>query len=609
MAAIFEASGKIKSDGPIRQWKKYHFCLYENYIISKEKESSTGIDKEISIRGCQVAYVKTSRSKRDCLQVITADKVQYLINFDPKTVEKWISEIEKIHSAQKIQKQTSLLSHEEVTLASSPTVEDAKKKQPAMPEVVQFDTDNNAFMNLPKAWSAMLETSNISKDLQAKDPQAVLDVLQFYAKNSVHMSDDFDRVYSKFTHSTYNEGLAPLVPANDRKSSVLLMSEKNNIAVEEPEISPAEPRWKKEIEQRRYKTGSTGSDSSHTSQSDANSATTISPRPSKNSIDKTTASPVVATPKRVFDLPSDTPFYELKKRLWNVAKFEGNPLEVYTGAVVVGKGASGCVYSATKKDGTGVVALKEMKLKEQDRIDLIANEIEVMRDSQNPNIVNYIESFLVEDVLWVVMEYMQGGSLTDTIEANFCTIPESHMACIVKQTLNGLDHLHKQGIIHRDIKSDNCLLDNHGNVKITDFGFCASLTPEDNARYTMVGTPYWMAPEVVKQSAYGPKVDIWSLAIMIIEMIEGEPPYLDEEPLKALYMITTIGTPELKHPEKCSVELLNFLGACLTVDAEKRRTAAELLNHPWLKQACPQKMLAKDLLDVGSSTKAPAGGN
>ncbi|XP_064499245.1 serine/threonine-protein kinase PAK 3-like [Pseudopipra pipra] len=253
----------------------------------------------------------------------------------------------------------------------------------------------------------------------------------------------------------------------------------------------------------------------------------------------------------------------------------GDPLKKYTGWENIGKGGFGTVYRAFDAVTGGEVAIKLVNLHQQRKEELL-KEILVLREKNHPNIVTYVDSYLVSQELWLVMEHMDGGSLTDVISETWMAVGQ--IAAVCRECLQGLAFLHSNWVIHRDIKSDNILLGLDGAVKLADFGLCAQLTPEHGKRSSMVGTVYWMAPEVVRSQPYGPKVDIWSLGIVAIEMLEGEPPYFKESPSMAQDLIARERTPKLQNPWLHSSLLLDFLNCCLQRDEERQTSAQQLLQ-------------------------------
>ncbi|XP_078089383.1 serine/threonine-protein kinase PAK 4-like [Mustelus asterias] len=251
----------------------------------------------------------------------------------------------------------------------------------------------------------------------------------------------------------------------------------------------------------------------------------------------------------------------------------------------IGEGSTGIVCVATEKHTGRRVAVKRMDLRTQQRRELLFNEVVIMRDYHHDNVVEMYSSHLVGDELWVVMELLQGGALTDII--SFARMDEEQIATVCLSILKALTYLHSHGVIHRDIKSDSILLTLDGRVKLSDFGFCAQVNEEIPRRRSLVGTPYWMAPEVIARLPYGPEVDIWSLGIMVMEMIDGEPPYFSDSPVEAMKMLRDNPPPRLKLEHKVSPILRDFLSRMLIHNVTERATSIELLAHPFLLQAGP----------------------
>lgn len=193
---------------------------------------------------------------------------------------------------------------------------------------------------------------------------------------------------------------------------------------------------------------------------------------------------------------------------------------------------------------------------------------------------------------------MDGNSLTTIIEQTDLTEPQ--IAAISFEVLKGLDFLHDQNVIHRDIKSDNILLNTKGNVKLADLGYSSNVDT-DEKRKTAVGTPYWMSPEIVNRMPYDKKTDVWSFGILLIELIQKKPPYYDQSPIQAILTICSTGRPEIEGFDKLSRTLQNILDRCLEVDPVKRASSTELLGHRFFEKACKLDFL-KDYTEAAKET-------
>lgn len=258
--------------------------------------------------------------------------------------------------------------------------------------------------------------------------------------------------------------------------------------------------------------------------------------------------------------------------------------EQYAKCECIGKGSFGEVYKGKELATGKTVALKLVDLEKADEeIEVIQREIKVMSQISNPYVVQYYSSLMYGSTLWIVMEFMAAGSLKELLDA-VGPFPEEAIATVMKALFRGLDYVHKGQKVHRDIKAANILLSDQGDVKLADFGVAGQMTATMRQRNTFVGSPFWMAPEVIQESSYDEKADIWSAGITGLELANGVPPYAREHPYRALFLIPKNDPPRLEgsHFSKSCKE---FLSLCLKKNPAERPSAEQLLTHSFMKKA------------------------
>ncbi|KAL6478035.1 hypothetical protein MHYP_G00138700 [Metynnis hypsauchen] len=305
-----------------------------------------------------------------------------------------------------------------------------------------------------------------------------------------------------------------------------------------------------------------------------------------------TCSPAFRPPQHPSPRPPPDPpkvTHEQFKAALQMVVDKGDPRSYLENFVKIGEGSTGVVCIAREKHSGRLVAVKMMDLRRQQRRELLFNEVVIMRDYQHKNVVEMFKSALVEEELWVIMEYLQGGALTNIVSET--RLSEEQIATVCEAVLQALAYLHSQGVIHRDIKSDSILLSLDGRIKLSDFGFCAQISKDIPKRKSLVGTPYWMAPEVISKSPYGTEVDVWSMGIMVVEMVDGEPPYFSETPVAAMKRLRDEPAPTIRNIQQVSPVLKDFLDRMLTRDPLERASATDLLEHPFLLQSSSPQCL------------------
>ncbi|XP_043911895.1 STE20-like serine/threonine-protein kinase isoform X2 [Protopterus annectens] len=293
--------------------------------------------------------------------------------------------------------------------------------------------------------------------------------------------------------------------------------------------------------------------------------------------------------RKIFKLGGDK-----KKKQYEHVSRDVNPEDVWEVVGELGDGAFGKVYRAQNKE-TGIqAAAKVIDTKTEEELEDYMVEIEILASCDHPNIVKLLDAFYYESKLWILIEFCAGGAVDAVMLELERPLTEPQIQVVCKQTLEALSYLHENKIIHRDLKAGNILLTLDGDIKLADFGVSAKNTRTLQRRDSFIGTPYWMAPEVVmcetsKDRPYDYKADIWSLGVTLIEMAQIEPPHHELNPMRVLLKIAKSEPPTLAQPSKWSPMFNDFLKKCLEKNLEARWNSPQLLQHPFVASVTSNK--------------------
>ncbi|CAN8065478.1 unnamed protein product [Agarophyton chilense] len=468
------------------------------------------------------------------------------------------------------------------------------------------------FAGLPRAWETILMYSGILPDEAAANPEAVIDVLNFSKTSDPSLG------VRKEVHNSLSRALPPIVlermeipgMASFDDATDEIFSRPISCRTETPNTSSPQRKINSGRSKPVYRTPP--------SFPLANISNLVRP-PSQSQAQTTPPQKEVETCV-VNELDSDymESFIGAERRQ-NLpdaipehldANFrEDDPHKLFKRMEHIGEGSCGNVFRAVDRNGR-FVALKKVKPENERDWKLYKFEVHVMQENHDSdNLVECYDSFRCGNELWIVMEYVSAGTLADLLLGRRVPTPNAHrgrasasssgavqiepmdesvVAYICREALKGLQSLHTTRRVHRDIKGDNVLLDMDGSVKVADFGFCAQLSNRSGKRNTVVGTPFWMAPEVIRGCNYDCKVDIWSTGVLAFECAEGRPPHIDVSPIRAMFLIATQGAPALSNPQQWSRELRDFIRTCCAIKAADRPTAEQALAHPFIAKACEQ---------------------